>query len=474
MIHKMRLARLRVLSALCILGSLTACSVGPDYVRPDMEVPQAYKETGNWKPAEPADTRSRGKWWEIYGDATLNDLIEQANARNQDIQAELATYRQARAAAQAARAGFLPTLDASAGASRSRSSSKVGNSFNLGLDASWEADLWGKVARDVEASEATMQADVATVAATRLSTQASLAQDYFQLRVTDATIALQKETLANYERALQITRNQLAVGIVTRADVASAQTQLKSTQAALIDLGVTRAQLEHAIAILIGKPPASFGLPASTSPEYAANLPELPAELPSALLERRPDVAAAERKVAAANAQIGVAQAAFYPSLGLSTSGGYQGSRLGDLFDVPGRVWSLGASLAGSLYDGGLRRAQKQEAIANYDATVAQYRQTVLGAFQDVEDNLVALQLLADEARVQDEAVQAALEAQRLAMDQYKAGTAVYSSVIVAQASANSAQRTAMTLLGRRYSAHVLLIKALGGDWLPGQAAATP
>jgi len=462
-----RASHVRILSALCVLGALSACHVGPDYVRPAIDMPGNYKEAGDWKPAQPADTRPRGKWWEIYADPTLNDLMEQANARNLDIQADLATYRQARAAAQAARAGFLPTLTASGDATRSRSSSKIGNSFALGLDASWEADIWGKVSRGVEASVATMQADAATVEATRLSTQASLAQDYFQLRVTDATIALQRETVANYERSLQITKNQLAVGIVTRADVASAQTQLKSAQASLIDLGVTRAQLEHAVAILVGKAPADFSLPASDAPSYAANLPGLPAELPSALLERRPDVAAAERKVAAANAQIGVAQAAFYPTLGLSTSGGYQNSRMADLFDVPSQVWSLGASLAGTLYDGGLRSAQKQEAIAGYDATVAQYRQTVLGALQEVEDNLVALQRLADEATVQDEAVQAALDAQKLAMDQYKAGTVTYSSVIVAQETANSAQRTAMTLLGKRYSAHVLLIKGLGGDWQP-------
>lgn len=461
--------RLRRLCALCLLGALQACTVGPDYVRPSIEIPNGYKEAQDWKPATPGDTASRGNWWEIYGDPALSGLISEANARNQDIQAELASYRQSRAAAQAARAGFLPTLDASAAASRSRSTSRVANSFSTGLDASWEADLWGRVSRDVESSLATMQADAATVASTRLSTQATLAQDYFQLRVTDATIALQKETVANYQRALQITQNQLAVGIVTRADVASAQTQLKSAQASLIDLGVTRAQLEHAIAILVGKAPADFTIPASDATAYPANLPALPAELPSALLERRPDVAAAERRVAAANAQIGVAQAAFYPTLGLSSSGGYQSSRLSELFNVPNRVWSLGASLAGTLYDGGLRTAQKQEAVAGYDATVAQYRQTVLGALQEVEDNLVALQLLVGEAQVQEEAVQAALEAQRLAIDQYKAGTTGYSSVIIAQTAAASAQRTAMTLLGRRYSAHVLLIKALGGDWTASQ-----
>jgi len=460
---------IRKMPYLWLLASLSACTVGPDYVRPSIDMPSTYKEEElQWKQAQPADEMIRGKWWNIYTDSTLDNLMEKANTNNQDIRSALATYRQAQAAARAARAGFWPEVDATAGATRSRTTSKTGNSVSTGLDASWEADLWGSVSRSVEGSDATAQADAATLASTRLSVEADLAQDYFQLRVTDATIALQKDTVAGYARVLQITRNQLAAGIVTRSDVASAQSQLKSAEASLIDLEVTRAELEHAIAILTGQAPSAFSLPASDSAAYPANLPALPPGLPSDLLQRRPDIAAAERAVAAANAKIGVAQAAFYPSLTLDTSGGYSHSRFANLFDAPNRIWSLGASMAGTLFDGGLHRAEKDEAVASYDASVADYRQTVLGALQEVEDNLSALRLLEQEACVQAEALQAAQDAQKLAEDQYKAGTTTYSSVIVAQVSAQTAQRTAMTLLGKRYSAHVLLIKALGGGWQPG------
>lgn len=459
---------------LWLLASLSACTVGPDYARPSVDMPSAYKEGGlQWKQAQPADGTIRGKWWKIYADTTLDGLMEKADANNQDIRSALAAYRQAQAAARAARAGFWPEIDASGSFERSHTTSKTANSASMGLDASWEADLWGSVSRSVEASHATAQADAATLASTRLSVEADLVQDYFQLRVTDATIALQKNTITGYARVLQITRNQLKAGIVTRSDVASAQSQLKSAEASLIDLEVTRAELEHAIAILTGQAPSGFSLPALGSATYPANLPALPAGLPSDLLQRRPDIAAAERAVAAANARIGVATAAFYPALTLDTSGGYSHSRLANLFDAPNRVWSLGAGLAATLFDGGLRRAEKDEAIASYDGSVADYRQTVLGALQEVEDNLSALHLLEQEAKVQAEAVQAALDAQKLAEDQYKAGTTTYSSVIVAQVSAQTAQRTAMTLLGKRYSAHVLLIKALGGGWQPDPARTT-
>ncbi|MBS1210869.1 MAG: transporter [Proteobacteria bacterium] len=444
------------------VGLIAGCTVGPDYVKPALDIPTHYKETGNWKTAEPADGIARGKWWEIYADPALSALVEQVEVSNQNVLTALAQYRQAQAAVQADRAGFFPTLDGKASADRSGSSSKHASTFNLGLNASWEPDLWGSVARSVEAGNATVQANEALLASARLSAQASLAQNYFQLRVTDATLGLQANIVADYRRALQITQNQLAAGIVTRADVAQAQTQLKSAEASLIDLGVTRAQLEHAIAILIGKAPAAFSL--DTAP-LTSQLPALPPGLPASLLERRPDVAAAERKAAAANAQIGVARAAYYPSLTFSTAGSYQSNHLADWFDAPSRVWSLGASLAASLFDGGLREAHSQAAIASYDASAAQYRQTVLGALQEVEDNLVALRLLGDEAKVQDEAVTAARDALRLALDQYKAGTTAYTSVIVAQTAASNAQRNALSLLGRRYAASVLLIKALGGGW---------
>ncbi len=442
--------------------SLDGCVLGPDYTRPAIDMPTDFKEARNWKSAEPSEDKPRGNWWEVFGDPTLNTLVAQVDASNQDVQLALAQYRQAQAAAQEARAGFFPDVGVSASANRSDTRNQISNGFNLGLDASWEPDLWGGVARGVEAGNATLQSNAALLAAARLSAQATLVQDYFQLRITDETVALQTRTVDDYNRALQITQNQFAAGIVTRADVAQAQTQLKSAEAQLIDFGVTRAQIEQAIPILVGQPPAAFNLDKAA---LGASLPDVPVSVPSTLLERRPDIAAAERKAAAANAEIGVARAAFLPNFSLSASGGFQSSRVSDWFDTPSRVWSLGASLAQTLFDGGLRDARSKEAIANYDASVAQYRQTVLGGLQEVEDNLVALRLLADEAKVQDEAVAAAQDALRLALDQYKAGTADYSSVIIAQAAAYSAQRTALQLLGRRYSASALLIKALGGGW---------
>ncbi|MDB5800545.1 MAG: transporter [Rhodocyclales bacterium] len=453
---------MRSVAATLVALSLNGCVLGPDYVRPAVDIPAEFKEARGWKTAEPRDDKPRGSWWELFGDPALNVLVEQVEVSNQDVQLALAQYRQAQAAAQAARASFFPDIGTSAGVDRSSSKSKISNSFNLGLDASWEPDLWGGIARSVEAGKASLQSSAALLGAVRLSAQANLVQDYFQLRIVDETMALQSRTVDGYRRALQITQNQLASGIVTRADVAQAQSQLKSAEAQLIDLGVTRAQLEHAIAILIGKAPAAFSLDKST---FNARLPEVPGSLPSSLLERRPDIAAAERRAAAANAEIGVARAAFYPSFSLGVSGGFQSTRVSDLFDVPSRVWSLGASLAQTLFDGGLRKARSAEAIASYDASVAQYRQTVLGGLQEVEDNLVALRLLADEAVVQAEAVTAAHEAERLALDQYKAGTVSYSNVIIAQTASNNAERTALLLLGRRYSASALLVKALGGGW---------
>jgi len=469
----------------CAIAGLAACSVGPNYVRPPLETPSAYKEAQGWKQAEPRDEQSRGNWWEVFNDGELDALVTQVAITNQTIKAAEARVREAQALTQQARAAFFPIVTANASATRSSSragtsigtgvgstagsSGGVRNNYNVALDINWEIDLWGRVRRTVEASEATAEASAADLESAKLSAQAQLAEDYFLLRAQDAQVRLLNDTVAAYERSLQLTRNQYAVGVVGRADVAQAETQLKSTQAQAIDATVQRAQLEHAIAILIGKPPAEFSLVAETVPTV---FPVIPVELPSELLERRPDIAAAERRAAAANAQIGVAESAFFPSLTLSATGGFQSSVLSQLFSLPSRYWSLGPALAQIIFDAGLRRAQTAQAIATYDENVANYRQTVLTGFQEVEDNLAALKILEQEAAVQDEAVKAARESLAIVLNQYRAGTANYLAVVVIQAAALNNERTAISILGRRLTASVALIKALGGGWKEAPAAA--
>jgi NodT family efflux transporter outer membrane factor (OMF) lipoprotein len=419
----------------------------------------------------------------VFNDPQLNALVTQVAITNQTIKAAEARVREAQALTQQARAAFFPIVTANASATRSgsgggtRSTSSgttvtlggVHNNYNVSLDVNWEIDLWGRVRRTVEASEATGEASAADLESAKLSAQAQLAEDYWLLRAQDAQVRLLNDTVAAYERSLQLTRNQYAVGVVGRADVAQAETQLKSTQAQAIDATVQRAQLEHAIAILIGKPPAEFSLATEAVPTV---FPVIPVELPSELLERRPDIAAAERRAAAANAQIGVAESAFFPSLTLSATGGFQSSVLSQLFSLPSRYWSLGPALAQIIFDAGLRRAQTAQAIATYDENVANYRQTVLTGFQEVEDNLAALKILEQEAAVQDEAVKAARESLAIVLNQYRAGTANYLAVVVIQAAALNNERTAISILGRRLTASVTLIKALGGGWKEAPAAA--
>ncbi len=457
-------------------AALSACMVGPNYVRPPADTPAAFKETQGWKNAQPRDAAIRGSWWEVFGDAQLNALEAQVDVSNQTLKAAEARVREARALVQQARAGLFPTVSANASATRSggggssrsaslgtgNSSRGPSNNYNLSLDANWELDLWGRVRRSIESNEASAQASAGDLGAAKLSAQAELAQDYLLLRVQDATLRLLNDTVGAYERSLQLSRNQYAAGVAGRSDVVQAETQLKSTQALALDAGIQRAQLEHAIAILIGKAPAEFSLPAVP---FDATFPEIPTGLPSELLERRPDIAAAERRAAAANAQIGVAEAAFFPAVTLSATGGFQSSVIGSLLSVPSRYWSLGAALAQVVFDAGLRRAQTDQAIAAYDESVATYRQTVLTAFQDVEDNLAALRILEQEASVQDDAVKAARESLAIVLNQYRAGTANYLAVIVIQAAALSNERSAITILGRRLTASVALIKALGGGW---------
>lgn len=454
---------------------LAACTLGPDYARPAADAPAAYKEAQGWKTAEPRDSEPRGTWWAVFNDPRLDALLSQVEVSNQTIKAAEARVREARALTQQAQAAYFPIVTANASATRSGGRTGAGasaagdggtsgprNSFNVALDANWELDLWGRVRRTVEAGEATAQASVADLEAAKLSAQAQLAEDYFLLRTQDAQIRLLADTVDAYQKSLQLTRNQYAVGVAARADVAQAETQLKSTQAQALDAGVQRAQLEHAIAVLLGKPPADF----SIAPEVVATtFPPIPPGQPSELLERRPDIAAAERRAAAANAQVGVAEAAFFPSLTLSATGGFQSSVLSQLFSLPSRYWSLGPALAQTLFDAGLRRAQSTQAMAAYDENVANYRQTVLTGFQEVEDNLAALRILEQEATVQDEAVKSARESLTITLNQYRAGTANYLAVVVAQTTALSNERAALTILGRRLSASVALIKALGGAW---------
>ncbi|HET9045385.1 MAG TPA: efflux transporter outer membrane subunit [Casimicrobiaceae bacterium] len=419
----------RALVAVACALALTGCMVGPDYVRPQASAPAAYKELPPNKPAQPADTAPRGQWWKVYGDPELDTLQDEVIAANQTLRVAEANYRQARAAVRASRAELFPGVGASLGGTRARAANSRGGGtasvFTASADVTWEVDLWGGIRRAVEASESSAQASAAELANTQLSLQSELAQNYLQLRVADATRRVLQDTVEAYERSMTLTQNRYNAGVAARADVVQAETQLLSAKVNLIDIENTRAQFEHAIAALVGKAPADLSIaPRITVP----NVPAVPAGVPSELLERRPDVAAAERRVAAANAQIGVATAAIYPALTLSASGGFIGSSVGNWISLPNRFWSLGASLAGTIFDGGLLVAQRDEAVAAYDATTAQYRQAVLDAFRDVEDQLAAIRILEEEARVQ-------------------------------------AERNNVELAGRRFSATIALIKALGGGW---------
>ncbi|WP_126284968.1 efflux transporter outer membrane subunit [Burkholderia stagnalis] len=460
---------------------LAGCAVGPDYHRPDTPMPAAFKEApAGWKVAQPADRADRGAWWTVYGDAQLNTLVDRLNASNQTIAQSAAAYRQARALVDQARAAYFPTVGLTASGSRARtprtsvssgsggSSGSISNSYSVGLDASWEPDLWGKVSRTVGAQRAGEAAAAADLANARLSQQATLAQTYFQLRTADALQQLLDDTVASYARSLQLTQNRYAQGVAARADVIQAQTQLQSAQAAAIDNGVARAQYEHAIATLIGEPASTFSL---APLPLAAEPPVMPVDVPSALLERRPDIAAAERRAAAANEQIGVAISAFFPTLTLSAQGGVQSSVWSNLFTLPARFWTVGPQLAATLFDAGLRAAQTEAARATYDQDVAAYRLSVLTAFQDVEDNLASQRILAQEIDVQRQAVDSAEHALAIVTNQYKAGTVDYLNVLSAQTTAFTAHQKLATISGQRMVSSVGLVKALGGGWDVSQMA---
>ncbi|MEK7230629.1 MAG: efflux transporter outer membrane subunit [Pseudomonadota bacterium] len=462
---KLRFTAAKILALAALPALLGACAAGPKYVRPSVDTPPAYKEAGNWKIAQPQDTVKRGKWWEIFGDAQLNALAGQIDISNQNVRIAEARFRQARALVQSARAGLFPGVTGGGSVTRSGSTTRSSGpttTYDVSIDTGWEVDLWGRVRNTVESNAAGAEASAADLEAVRLSAQAELALDYFQLRVLDGQRQLLESSVTAFRKSLDLTRNRYAAGVAGRVDVVQAETQLNSTQAQAIDIGVQRAQLEHAIAILIGRPPAQFAL--APIPLNLA-MPAIPLNLPSELLERRPDIAAAERRVAAANAQVGVAKSAFFPALTLSASAGFQSSSLAQWLTMPSRFWAVGPAIAHSIFDAGLRRALTAQAIAVYDANVAAYRQTVLAGFQEVEDNLAALRTLEQEARVQADAVEASRQAVELTLNQYKAGTVNYLNVVAVQTAQLTNERTAASILGRRLTAAVTLVKALGGGW---------
>ena len=453
-------------AALAVAG----CGTPQPYTRPVLEVPPAFKEAAGWKQADPRAAEVPDQWWRLFNDPVLDGLQNEVVVGNENLRAAVARYRQAQAALAASRAGLSPTLGGGFSASRSggpsagggAAGSRTANNLALSASASWEIDLWGRLAGQVDSSQAQLQASQYDLAAARLSIQATLAQTYFSLRAAEAQAALLEGTLEAYRRSLQLTQNRYAAGVASAADVAQAQAQLKSTEAQWIEVRSNRAQFEHAIAVLLGKAPAAFDLPRTAGLPPA---PEVPAQLPSTLLERRPDIAAAERRVAAANAQIGVARAAFFPSLTLSAQAGFRGATLAHLVSSPNLFWSLGPALALSLFDGGARQAAVDAARAATEQAAASYRQTVLTALQEVEDNLVLAASLQQEFATQSEALAAARRLQEITDNQYRAGTVSYLNVVTAQATVLASERSLLDVRNRRLAALNQLLKNLAGRW---------
>jgi NodT family efflux transporter outer membrane factor (OMF) lipoprotein len=484
----MKIRLLALLAAALPLG----CSVGPRYQRPAVQSPPTYKEAEGWKVAEPADASLHGKWWELFDDPQLNALEEQGSISNQNIASAFASFLQARAMVKEARAQYYPTLTASPSVTRSRSSanlqgfagatgtgaaggttvastatnSRVFNEFDLPFDASWTPDLWGRVRNTVKGNVAAAQASAADLENVRLTAQAELAVDYYQLRTQDMLKSLLDAAVAAYQQSLDLTRAQFETGIGTEESVAQAQVQLETTRAAATNLGIARAEYEHAIAMLVGQPASTFSIPVQP---LEARPPAIPVGVPTQLLERRPDVAADERLMAQANAQIGVAKAAYFPTLTLSAAGGFESSQASNWLTWPSRFWSVGPALAETLFDAGLRRATVQQYEAAYQQTVATYRQTVLSAFQQVEDNLAALRILSVQVEQQDAAVKASQHFLDIATDRYKLGLDPYLDVITAQTSLLSNEQTAASLRMQQLTDSVQLIEALGGGWDSGQ-----
>jgi NodT family efflux transporter outer membrane factor (OMF) lipoprotein len=470
--------RLAVIALSC-LGLSAGCSFAPKYARPAVQTPAAFKEltpaqsqeTDGWKTAEPMDNALRGQWWKMFHEPELNAFESQVNVSNQTVAVALANFLAARAVVKQARSQYFPTVTASPSVSESRqqinssSSSPTSSTFTeyaLPFDASWEPDFWGRIRNTVKANSLEAQATLADLENVRLTIQSEVAMDYFELRVLDAQKQLLDATVIAYQESLKLTQAQYDAGLASDQDVAQAETQLNTTLAQATDLGIQRAQLEHAIATLLGKPASSFSIPDCS---LTAKPIAIPFGVPSELLERRPDVAAAERRVAEANAQIGVARAAYYPTITLSGAAGYQNTSIQDLFSGPSLVWSVGATLAQTLFDGGLRKAVTEQSRAIYQGTVANYRQTVLTAFQEVEDNLSTLRILSQELQQQNAAVASSQRYLNLANVRYQSGLDIYLDVIAAQTALLNNQRTALNLQMEQLTASVQLIKALGGGW---------
>jgi len=462
---------------MCLM--LVGCAVGPDYKRPQVTTPPMFEETDGWKVAEPNDAAPRGDWWEVYNDPVLNELVEQVKVSNQNVIAAEAQYREALALVSGARSQFFPQITANVSSTRSQnaltaevagagtatqtnSASATRTSDRVSLSVAWELDVWGKIRRQVESQKAAANASESDLANALLSAQAMLVQSYLQLRATDMDLDLYEHSIVSYERALTITQNRYDAGVAQRTDVTQAQSQLESARAAAFDLAVTRHTLEHAIAVLVGRAPSEMRIERTNT---LPDVPETPVIVPAALLERRPDIAAAERRTAAANAQIGVARAAYFPDLTLTGTGGYESNEFSTLFRAPNRFWSLGPNLAQTIFDAGATHAKVKQNIATYDFNVATYRETVLTAFQDVEDNLATLKLLAQESQSEIKAAEAAEKTLDITQNQYQAGTVDYLNVVTAQQTALTAERSVRDLANRRLTASVGLLKALGGGW---------
>jgi NodT family efflux transporter outer membrane factor (OMF) lipoprotein len=447
-----------------------SCTIGPRYQRPTAPAPVALKEiAGNdlWKMATPSDALIKGKWWEMFGDSQLNELEEMVAINNQNVKQAEAQFQQARAVVAANHANYYPTIGSTPSITQSDTGKNAGRggtyqTFSLPVIASWEPDLWGRVRLSVQSAVNNAQVSAADLENVRLSQQALLATDYFSLAAEDMQLVILRDTIEAYNKNLQLTINRYNGGVASKSDITLAQTQLDAARAQFTDVRGTVATYEHAIAVLTGRPPAAVEI---GTIKIAGPPPPIPVAVPSQLLERRPDIAAAERTVAAANASIGLAETAYYPTLTLSASAGFLTDNLANLVTWASRSWSAGPSLSQTLFDFGRRGAALEQAQASYDATVASYRQTVLTAFQEVEDDLAQLRYLAEEAGQQQEAVVAALQALDLENDRYKAGTDSYINVITTQTIALSDQQTAVTILQRRMAAAVDLVKAVGGGW---------
>jgi NodT family efflux transporter outer membrane factor (OMF) lipoprotein len=470
----MRMRRV-VYPLLILAGALasTSCAVGPKYKTPAVPVPPAYKEMGNWKAAQPNDQNLGGNWWEIFQDPQLNALEQQINVSNQNLKAAVAQYQQSRAALRYQRADYYPTVTAAPGASRQQysnnrppQSSNLGgitfNDFTVPVNFSYQVNAWGRVSRNVESYREQAQASAADLAVVNLSMHAALAIDYFAARSLDAEEKLLQDTVAQYEQAFQLNEDRYQGGLASEVEVEQARTILETTRAQMVDVGVARAQYEHAAAVLVGKTPADFTLPPLP---LATPPPPIPVGVPSTLLERRPDIAAAERRVASANAQVGLAKTAYYPLVNILGSGGLESGSITTLLQGPSGFWAVGSSAVMTLFDAGRRHALNDQAKASYDSSVAFYRETVLTAFQQVEDNLAALRILEQEAGVQATAVEAAQRSLSLSNTRYEGGVTSYLEVITAQNAALTDEVTAVNILGRREGNAVLLIEALGGGW---------